>query len=342
MADRLDDVAERFADRQIRALAQAITLVERQDPRAPELLRRLRDLTPAASPSVGFTGAPGAGKSSLVDALIHFARAAKRTVGVLAIDPSSPYSGGAILGDRLRMDAHILDPGVYVRSMGARGHLGGLSSTASEAVWLLGAFGFDEVIIETVGTGQSEHEVASLVDTTVVVLTPGMGDSVQTEKAGIMEIADVYAVNKADLPGAAGLARDVRTMLNMGPKQGPKASWRAPIVLTIANPPDDSAGQLQQAIDSHRAHLAQTADGRAVVRERLRERAAATIGDRARVWALAQLAEGGPDADELLAEEVPSLIAQRMLTSTTQWYDDRAMWKGTGAAQPQPAGKAGR
>lgn len=341
MPDQLDDIAQRFAARQIRALAQAITLIERQDPRAARLLRRLRDLTPSPAPSVGFTGAPGAGKSSLVDALIRVARAANRTVGVLAIDSSSPYSGGAILGDRLRMDAHILDPGVYVRSMGARGHLGGLSSTAAEAVWLLGAFGFDEVIVETVGTGQSEHEVSSLVDTTVVVLTPGMGDSVQTEKAGIMEIADVYAVNKADLPGAAGLARDVRTMLNMSPKQGPRAGWRPPIVLTVANPPDGSAGELREAIDAHRVHLAQTADGRAFARDRLRERTAATIGEHARAWALGQLADG-PVADALLAEEVPSLIAQRMLTNTTTWYDGHPAVGAASVAQAQPVGETAR
>lgn len=339
MPDRLDDIAQRFAGRQIRALAQAITLVERHDSRVPALLRRLRDLTPSPSPSVGFTGAPGAGKSSLVDALIRVARAENRTVGVLAIDPSSPYSGGAILGDRLRMDAHILDPGVYVRSMGARGHLGGLSSTAGEAVWLLSAFGFDEVIVETVGTGQSEHEVASLVDTTVVVLTPGMGDSVQTEKAGIMEIADVYAVNKADLPGADGLARDVRTMLNMGDKHGPRAGWRPPIVLTVANPPDGSAAKLQEAINAHRAHLAETIDGRAAARERLRERAAAMVADQARAWALAQLAQDNPGSEALLAEELPSLVAQRMLADTTKWYNGHAMWEHVGAARGQPAGK---
>ena len=223
----------------MRALAQAITVVERGGADAPELLARLRDAAGDPPPAVGFTGAPGVGKSTLVDAMIHAARARGATVGVIAVDPSSPYSGGAVLGDRLRMDAHLLDPGVYVRSMAARGHLGGLSSTAGEVVWLLGAFGLDEVLVETVGTGQSEHEVPSIVDTTVLVLTPGMGDGVQLEKAGIMEVADVFAVNKADLPGAPTVVRELRTMLNMGPRQ----AWRPPIVSTVANRPRPVAGR---------------------------------------------------------------------------------------------------
>lgn len=313
MPAALDDLATRFLSGQKAALSRAISLVERQDPRAPGLLRRLRPHARAGGPSVGFTGAPGAGKSSLVDAYIRVARGAGRSIAVLAVDPSSPVSGGAVLGDRLRMDEHILDPQVYIRSMGARGHLGGLSTAAAEAAWLLGAFGFNEVVVETVGTGQSEIEVATLVDTTVVVLTPGMGDSVQVEKAGIMEVADVYAVNKADLPGARAVARDLRTMVNMGPDTG----WRPPIVLTIAHPPDASAETLTAAVLDHRTYLAGTAEGRRTADERRANRVAALVAQRAHAWALAQLGPEGPTAGELLAEELPSLIADRLLEGTT-------------------------
>jgi LAO/AO transport system kinase len=315
-------LAERFARRDVRALAQAISVVERGGPDAPELLAQLRDAAGEPPPSVGFTGAPGSGKSTLVDAMIRTARERGATVGVLAVDPSSPYSGGAVLGDRLRMDAHLLDPGVYVRSMGARGHLGGLSYTAGEVVWLLGAFGFEEVLVETVGTGQSEHEVPSIVDTTVVVLTPGMGDGVQLEKAGIMEIADVFAVNKADLPGAQSVVRELRTMLNMGAR----AAWRPPIVATIANAPDPSPAALWEAIEAHRAHLASSDEGRESTAGRLKERTAAIVAERARAEALARL-----DADEaltaaLLRDRLPRLAAEHLLSGTTQWYDPPAMW----------------
>jgi LAO/AO transport system kinase len=315
-------LAERFARRDVRALAQAISVVERGGPDAPELLAQLRATAGHPPPSVGFTGAPGSGKSTLVDAMIRTARERGATVGVLAVDPSSPYSGGAVLGDRLRMDAHLLDPGVYVRSMGARGHLGGLSSTAGEVVWLLGAFGFDEVLVETVGTGQSEHEVPSIVDTTVVVLTPGIGDGVQLEKAGIMEIADVFAVNKSDLPGAQSVVRELRTMLNMGAR----AAWRPPIVATIANAPDASPAALWEAIEAHRAHLACSDEGREGTAARLKERTAAIVAERAHADALARL-----DADEeltsaLLRDRLPRLAAEQLLSGTTQWYDSPAMW----------------
>ncbi len=315
------ELAERFAQGDTRALAQAITVVERGGPPAAELLGRLRGRPAAPPPSVGFTGAPGAGKSTLVDAMIRAARERGATVGVVAVDPSSPYSGGAVLGDRLRMDAHLLDPGVYVRSMGARGHLGGLSSTAGEVVWLLGAFGFDEVLVETVGTGQSEHEVPSIVDSTVVVLTPGMGDGVQLEKAGIMEIADVFAVNKADLPGAPTVVRELRTMLNMGPRN----AWRPPIVATVATGGDDSPAALWAAIEQHREHLGGET-GRAGALERLKDRTAAIVAEHARAEARARL-----DADETLTaglerDRLPRLAAEQLISGTTQWYDPPAMW----------------
>jgi LAO/AO transport system kinase len=311
----IEDVAKRFAAREVRGLAQAITLVERRDPRARELLERLRDAQGGErSLTVGFTGAPGAGKSTLVDAMIHDARERGRTVGVLAVDPSSPFTGGALLGDRLRMDAHLADPGVYVRSMGARGHLGGLAPTSADVAWLLGAFGFDEVLVETVGTGQSEHEIPTIVDTTVVVLAPGMGDSVQLEKAGIMEIADVFAVNKADLDGAALLRREVRTMLTLGPER----DWRPRVVLTTANHPqgEAAADELWTAISEHREHLAGDPEGRAATAGRLKSQVAGAVAEAARAWARARLDVDDELAAELVRDGIASLVAQRL---TDEW-----------------------
>jgi LAO/AO transport system kinase len=302
----VSDLAARFAAGQVGALARAISLVERDDPRADALFEALSRSGASAVPSVGFTGAPGAGKSTLVDAVIRVARSRDATVGVLAVDPSSPFSGGALLGDRLRMDTHLLDTGVFVRSMASRGQLGGLSPRAREAAWLLGAFGFDEVIVETVGTGQSELEIPTLVDTTLVVLTPGMGDDVQLEKAGIMEIADVFVVNKADLPGAERLQRDLRTMLNVGVR----TSWTPPIVATVATHPDERIDAVWHAIDGHRAYLHADPAGRATRAQRLREAAAAIVGARARAWALAQLDEGHLAAAE--HQRTPAAVGRRL------------------------------
>ncbi|MGH7765509.1 MAG: methylmalonyl Co-A mutase-associated GTPase MeaB, partial [Candidatus Dormibacteraceae bacterium] len=190
------DLIQRFRSGDIRALARAISLVERRDGSVPALEQELRDQGPTAG-VVGFTGAPGSGKSTLVDGLVQLLRKQGLSVAVLATDPNSPFTGGAILGDRIRMQRHALDPKVFIRSMGARGHLGGLSLATREAIRLLGAFGFDQVVLETVGVGQSELEVAAVADTTVVVLTPNQGDGVQMIKAGILEIADVFVVNKA-------------------------------------------------------------------------------------------------------------------------------------------------
>src|SRR5437868_8329509 len=209
-------VAE-FRSGSVRALARAITLVEHRDPAVRQLMVSLAER--ARIPVVlGFTGAPGTGKSTLVDGLIGHLRGHDAAVAVISVDPNSPYSGGAILGDRIRMQRHALDPRVFIRSMGARGHLGGLSIATREAVRLMGAFGFDHVILETVGVGQSELEVAAIADTTVVVLTPNLGDSVQMIKAGILEIADVFAVNKSDIDGHARVVAELRTMMNMAPK----------------------------------------------------------------------------------------------------------------------------
>jgi LAO/AO transport system kinase len=200
---------------------------------------------------IGITGPPGAGKSTLTDRLIGAARRDRRRVGVLAIDPTSPYTGGAILGDRIRMQDHALDEGVFVRSMATRGHLGGLALAAPEAIRVLAATGSEVVLVETVGVGQVEVEIAGAADTTVVVLNPGWGDAVQAAKAGLLEVADVFAINKADRPGADETRRDLEAMLDMNMSMG---EWRPPIVMTTAST-GDGAARLWKEIGAHRAYL---------------------------------------------------------------------------------------
>ncbi len=214
---------------------------------------------------LGVTGPPGAGKSSLVDGLVRVLRERDLSVGVLAVDPSSPFTGGSILGDRIRMQAHAYDRGVFIRSMSARGHLGGLAEATIKAVHVLDAAGKDVVIVETVGVGQSELEIAGAADTTIVVLTPAAGDMVQMLKAGILEIADVFAVNKADMEGAGRLARDLRTMLNMGEH----GAWIQPIVQTQATAGVGIA-ELWSEAERHRAHLVDSGELTERRRRRLR------------------------------------------------------------------------
>ncbi|TVR89325.1 MAG: methylmalonyl Co-A mutase-associated GTPase MeaB [Trueperaceae bacterium] len=216
-----------------RSLARLISRIEAGDAVGSDALRTLRPRAGSAR-VVGVTGAPGSGKSTLVDALIAVARERGERVAVLAVDPSSPYSGGAILGDRIRMARWHADTGVYVRSMAARGHLGGLAAATLQVVTLLDAVGFDLVLVETVGVGQSEVEVAAAVDTTLVVLTPGQGDGVQAVKAGLMEIADVFVVNKADLSGAERVVRDVRAALALAAPEGEHA-WLPPVLTSVAS-----------------------------------------------------------------------------------------------------------
>jgi LAO/AO transport system kinase len=199
---------------------------------------------------MGLTGPPGSGKSTLVDGLISELRGRGETVAVMAIDPSSPRSGGAILGDRVRMQRHAGDAGVYIRSMGSRGHLGGLAASSGAVVELLRDFGFDWILVETVGVGQSEVEIASHADTTVVVMAPGMGDGIQALKAGILEIADVLVVNKADLPGAEQTRRDLRAMLQIGPR----GLWKVPLICTRSDRPE-TAADLLEAVEKHRRHI---------------------------------------------------------------------------------------
>jgi LAO/AO transport system kinase len=257
---------------------------------------------------MGFTGAPGTGKSTLVDAMVGLLRRHGRTVAVIAVDPNSPYSGGAILGDRIRMQRHALDEKVFIRSMGARGHLGGLSMATREAIRLIGAFGFDDVILETVGVGQSELEVAAIADTTLVVLTPGLGDGVQMIKAGIMEIADVFVVNKADLPGAQRTVQEIRTMLSMGPK----LPWRPPIVQAVATG-STGVDEVYRAVEAHRAHLEKSGEARAVAEVRLKDEAADLVGEWARSEARRLLDEEPALARRLVDEGIPYAAAEEVL-----------------------------
>lgn len=220
---------------QRRALARAITAIENRSSAVGRALaaRPLRRRSGPGAPQVlGVTGAPGAGKSTFVDAAIRVARAAGRTVGVLAVDPSSPFSGGAILGDRIRMEAHTGDDGVFVRSLSSRGHLGGLSGASAEVVDLFDLAGYDLVVVETVGVGQSELAVMEVADSVLVVLTPESGDSVQAMKAGLLEVADVFVVNKADRPGAERLVREIAQMVALS--DAPAAAWRPPVWSAVA------------------------------------------------------------------------------------------------------------
>ncbi|MFB8029538.1 MULTISPECIES: methylmalonyl Co-A mutase-associated GTPase MeaB [unclassified Streptomyces] len=297
-----------------RAVARLISLVEGASPQLREVMAALAPLAGHAY-VVGLTGSPGVGKSTSTAALVSAYRAAGKRVGVLAVDPSSPFSGGALLGDRVRMSEHASDPGVYIRSMATRGHLGGLAWSAPQAIRVLDAAGCDVILVETVGVGQSEVEIASQADTSVVLLAPGMGDGIQAAKAGILEIGDVYVVNKADRDGADATARELNHMLGLGESRGP-GDWRPPIVKTVAAR-GEGIDEVVEALEKHRAWMEEhgVLDGRRTARAArevetiavtaLRERIADLHGDR-RLDALAErIVAGGLDpyaaADELVA-----------------------------------------
>ena len=244
----MGDWARKIADGDIRALARAATAIENREPEAIALLKELAPLAGRAM-VIGITGSPGAGKSTLVDALARALRKEERTVGIIAVDPSSRISGGAILGDRIRMQQHHADRGIFIRSMATRGSVGGLARATAGLALLLDAAGKDYVLIETVGVGQDEVEIAGLAQVTVVVLVPGMGDDVQAIKAGIIEIADVFVINKADQPGAGRVEREIKAMLDLARRPD---GWVPPIVKTVAT---DGTGinELLAAIRSCRA-----------------------------------------------------------------------------------------
>jgi LAO/AO transport system kinase len=232
-----------------RALARAITLVENGDPLAYEVVADLYPHTGNAY-AVGFTGPPGVGKSTLISSLVRHVRARDAQVGVVSVDPSSPFSHGALLGDRIRLSDHFLDPAVFIRSMGTRGHLGGLAEATLQALLLLDAAGKKLVFLETVGTGQSEVEVIGIADTVLLVLMPGSGDSVQALKAGIMEIPDVIAINKLDHPAAKTMLNEVRSILSLDTE----SEWRPPIVLTEATR-GENVPELWEKVEAHRSYL---------------------------------------------------------------------------------------
>lgn len=243
-----------------------MSLVENDSPRLPEVTAALVG-QPSHVRSVGITGAPGVGKSTLVSALVAAYRRGGRRVGVLAVDPTSPFSGGAVLGDRVRMQNHALDPGVFIRSMASRGHLGGLAWATPQAMRVLAAVGFDVVLIETVGVGQSEVEVAGLADTTVVVLAPGLGDGIQAAKAGILEVGDVFVVNKADRDGAGQVVRDLTAMLRIvsTPAAPDSPGWTPPVLRTSAQA-GEGIDELSAALDGHETWL--RSSGRLAERQR--------------------------------------------------------------------------
>jgi LAO/AO transport system kinase len=246
----IDDLVRSARQGQARAVARLISLIEDGAPELRRLAAALARDTGRAQ-VVGITGAPGVGKSSTVSVLVTALRAAGTRVGVLAVDPSSPFSGGALLGDRVRMQEHATDGGVFIRSMATRGHLGGIAWATSQALRVLAAAGCDEVLVETVGVGQSEVEVMALADTTVVLLAPGMGDGVQAAKAGILEVADVFVVNKADREGADHTVRDLKHIISLGRRSTASPSWRPPIVRTVATKAE-GIEELLGAIEEHR------------------------------------------------------------------------------------------
>ncbi|MBL1094890.1 MULTISPECIES: methylmalonyl Co-A mutase-associated GTPase MeaB [Streptomyces] len=250
-----------------RAVARLISLVEGAAPELREVMAALAPLTGNAY-VVGLTGSPGVGKSTTTSALVTAYRRTGKRVGVLAVDPSSPFSGGALLGDRVRMSEHASDPGVYIRSMATRGHLGGLAWAAPQAIRVLDGAGCDVILVETVGVGQSEVEIASQADTSVVLLAPGMGDGIQAAKAGILEIGDVYVVNKADRDGADATARELNHMLGLGESRAP-GDWRPPIVKTVAAR-SEGVDEVVEALEKHRAWM----EEHGVLAERRRARAA--------------------------------------------------------------------
>jgi LAO/AO transport system kinase len=247
------DLVARAREGSPRALARLITLVENASPHLREVMAALNPHAGTAQ-IIGLTGSPGVGKSTSTSALVTAFRKHGRRVGVLAVDPSSPFTGGALLGDRVRMQDHATDHGVFIRSMASRGHLGGLAWATPQAIRVLEAAGCDVILVETVGVGQAEVEIASLADSTIVLLAPGMGDSIQAAKAGILEIADVFVVNKADREGAHQTVRDLRNMIALAGKDG-LDDWRPPIVSTVASK-SEGIDELMERLDKHYAWLA--------------------------------------------------------------------------------------
>jgi LAO/AO transport system kinase len=303
-------LAERLMAGDTRALARAIRMVEDRDPGIADLLRQIRGRAGRAR-VVGVTGPPGSGKSTLCDQVIERWRAAGHQVGVIAVDPSSPFTGGAILGDRVRMVRHTLDPGVFIRSMAARGHLGGLAAAARESIRLLDAAGRDRCLLETVGVGQSELEVMETADTTIVVTTPSTGDAVQIIKAGILEIADIFVVNKADLPGASKMVRDLKELVRHGAL---RTAWAPPVLTTIAET-GEGVDELVAAIEQHGDAISASGELERRRIARLRAEVEAIVVERSAARARRALHEGtmSRELEGDLSRVDPYALAERIL-----------------------------
>jgi LAO/AO transport system kinase len=307
------ELVERARDGDSRAVARLISLVEDESPLLREVMAALSPYAGHAH-IVGITGSPGVGKSTSTSAFVTAYRKTGKRVGVLAVDPSSPFSGGALLGDRVRMQDHATDTGVFIRSMASRGHLGGLAWSTPQALRVLDASGFDVVLVETVGVGQSEVEIAGMADTTLVLLAPGMGDGIQAAKAGILEVGDIYVVNKADRDGVQNVTRDLRAMLALAER--PEGAWSPPILKTVASR-NEGVDEVVSAIEDRLAWMATNgvlAERRrtrardeieAIAMTALRSRFAHLHGDARLDVLAAKVAEGNTDpytaADELIA-----------------------------------------
>jgi len=317
------DLVARAQQGQAAAIARLISLVEDDSPALPEVSAALAPHTGHAH-IVGLTGSPGVGKSTSTSALVTCLRERGKRVAVLAIDPSSPFSGGALLGDRIRMSEHDTDPDVFIRSMATRGHLGGLAGAAPQALRVLDAAGCDVIVVETVGVGQSEVEIAGIADTTLVLMAPGMGDGIQAAKAGILEIGDIFVINKADRDGANTTRRELRNMIGMraddiprgdatlSPREVPPA-WTPPIVLTVATK-GEGADEVVDEIQNHFAHLTESGE----LRRRRIGRARREIEALALASVQRRLGEYAAGADELAAEVAagsldPFAAASRLL-----------------------------
>src|SRR5436309_3111617 len=298
-------LAERLLDGDKRALARAISLVENDQPEGWELVREVYPRTGGAS-ILGFTGPPGVGKSTLLAALTKLERSRERTVAVLSIDPSSPFTKGALLGDRIRLSDHFLDPGVFIRSMASRGSLGGLSEATLQAALLMDAAGNDDVLLETVGVGQAEVDIIDHADTVVLVLMPGSGDSIQALKAGVMEIPDVIVVNKSDHPLTDTMIREIRGVLSLGPR----TSWRVPIVRTEASR-GEGVDELVEKLEKHHAHI----EAEGTLEERRRRNLMNEVMELATVRLRRKLEESV--REDASVQELFSEVVQRRLDPAT-------------------------